>query len=294
MAFSGGLPTFWVLMGDARSYTNFGIPTFSGFFNMIRMFIVIALVICAIHKVPTPKYITYFLIFSFCAELNRASIFFAVTGSVSAFLLFNKLRFRNFWKMSMVVVLFVASFSFIAEFREQVRGDYADPRDYFTDDVGDLGAVLYIGLYFLSPLNNLYYQYDIGIEPTYTPYYTLSSILPTVIREQVFTDKVRSTELASDAFNTSPYVADIISDYGFVGGLYVITIIQFLICYVFIRASRRSLEHSLMYCVLWGATLISVFTNLYFSLIVLAFPLLIAIFSRYKKRFIIDYGRRHF
>ena len=118
--------------------------------------------------------------------------------------------------------------------------------------------------------------------------------MPTVIREQVFTDKVRSTELASDAFNTSPYVADIISDYGFVGGLYVITIIQFLICYVFIRASRRSLEHSLMYCVLWGATLISVFTNLYFSLIVLAFPLLIAIFSRYKKRFIIDYGRRHF
>ena len=292
VVFSGGLPLFWVLVGDVRTYSSFGIPTFSGLFNMIRMFIVIASVLCAIHKAPIPKYIIYALIFSFCAELNRASILFATLGSVGAFLLFNKLIFRNVLKISMITALFVASFAIIAEFREQGRGNYLDPGEYFSEDVGKFGAVLYVGLYYLTPLNNLYYQYSIGMEPTYTPYFTFRSILPTVVRDQIFTGKTRSVELASDAFNTSPYVANIISDFGLGGGLFVITIIQFLSCYVFIRASRGSLEHSLMHCVLWGATLISVFTNLYFSLIVLAFPMLIAMFSRYKRRYIIDYGLR--
>lgn len=287
VVFSGGLPLFWVLMGDVRTYSSFGIPTFSGLFNMIRMFIVIASVICAIHKIPTPKYITFVLVLSFCAELNRASILFALLGLVGSFLLFNKLIFKNFFKMTMVVLIFVASFSFIAEFREQGRGHYNDPANYFSADVGQFGAVMYVVLYFLTPLNNLYYQYSLGMEPSYTPYFTFQSLLPTILREKVFDGgKERSVELASEAFNTSPYMANIIADFGLGGGLLVITIIQFLSCYIFIRAARFSLEHTLMHSILWGATLLGVFTNLYFSLIVLAFPLLIAIFSRYKRRYI--------
>jgi oligosaccharide repeat unit polymerase len=287
VAASGGLPVFWVMMGDVRTYSNFGVPTFSGLLNMIRMFMVVAIMICAVNKAPTPKYISLILIFSFIAELNRASILFALLGAVGAFLLFNKLRVINFLRIGLVAILFVMSFGFIAEFREIGRGGYVSPADYFNVDVAKFGAIMYVLLYYATPLNNLYHQFSLGIEPTYTPYFTLQSLLPTVVRDLFFTgETVYSVEFVSDAFNTSPYIANIISDFGLVGAAMVVSIIQFLCCYVFIRAARSSLEHCLLASVLWGATTLSVFTNLYFTLIVVAFPLLITIFSRYKRRYI--------
>ena len=278
------------MAGDVRTYSNFGVPTFSGLLNMIRMFMVVAIVICAVNKAPTPKYIALILIFSFIAELNRASILFALLGAVGAFLLFNKLRVINLLRIGLVAILFVMSFALIAEFRELGRGGYVSPSDYFNVDVAKFGAIMYVVLYYATPLNNLYHQFSLGIEPTFTPYFTFQSLLPTVVRDQFFTgDTVYSVEFASDAFNTSPYVANIISDFGLVGAAMVVSIVQFLCCYVFIRATRLSLEHCLLASVLWGATALSVFTNLYFTLIVVAFPLLITIFSRYKRRYIKSY-----
>lgn len=284
---SGGLPIYWVLNGEIRTYSSFGIPTFSGFINMIRMFIVIAFVICTTFKVPVPKYIILIILFSFCAELNRASILFGILGGAGAFLLFNKLRFLNMLKMLGVVALFLISFSFIAEFRELGRGGYISPSEYFNADVAAYGAALYVVLYYATPLNNLYYQFSLGLEPTYTPFFTFQSLLPTVIRDQIFTgETIYSVEFASSAFNTSPYIANIISDFGLMGAAVIVTILQFLCCYVFIRAARLSLEHCLMASLLWGATALSVFTNLYFTLIVVAFPILIIIFNNYKRRYI--------
>lgn len=287
IAASGGLPLFWVMAGDVRTYSSFGIPTFSGLFNMIRMFIVIAIVICAVNKSSTPKYITLILIFSFIAELNRASILFALLGAVGAFLLFNKLRPVNLLKISLAAIFFVVSFAFIAEFREAGRGGYVSPSEYFNVDVVKFGAIMYLPLYYLSPLNNLYYQFSLGFEPTYTPYFTFQSLLPTVIRDIVFNAKTEySVEFASEVFNTTPYIANILSDFGLIGSVFVVTIIQFVCCYTFIRATRLSLEHCIFSSVLWAATALSVFTNLYFSLIVVAFPVLIIFFSRYKRRYI--------
>lgn len=293
--FSGGLPIFWVLAGDVRRYADFGVPTFSGFLNMIRMFMIIASMICFCQKKFVPSYIVYFLVFSFCAELNRASILFALLGASAAFLIFNKVTIKNFIKLILASALFIVSFSFIAEFREQGRGGYSDPGQYFVNGSSETGASSYVALYFLTPLNNLYYQYELGMDPSYTPYFTLRSIVPTVIRERLFADqKVRSVELASDAFNTSPYLANIISDFGVGGAYFVISLIHFLCMFVFFRAKRGSLEHMLVHCILWGATLIGVFTNLYFSLIVLLFPALVIVFSRYKRLHMVNNAKLHF
>lgn len=284
---SGGLPLMWVLAGDVRTYSDFGVPTFSGLLNMLRMFMVVAVVTCASHKVMTPRWISIIIAASLIAELNRAAILFALLGAVGAFLLYNKLRLINLLRVGLVAGLFVTCFAYIAEFRELGRGGYVPPSDYFSIDVVGFGASMYILLYYVTPLNNLYHQFSVGIEPTFTPFFTFQSLLPTVVRDLIFTgDTVYSVEFASEVFNTSPYIANIISDFGLIGGAIVISIIQFFCCYVFFRAVRGSLEHALMAPVLWAATALSVFTNLYFTLVVVAFPALVYFFSRYRSRYL--------
>ena len=283
--YSGGLPVIWVLLGEDRTYSNFGMPTFSGLLNMVRMFMLISIVICNTNKIKVPNYILIIIILSLGAELNRAAILYGILVSISSFLLFNKLKIKNLMKLFGGFVSFIIIFTFIAQFREAGTGNYSSPDDYFNTDVAIFGAMPYLILYYLSPLNNLYYQYSLGFEPTFTPYFTFQSILPTVIRDYIFTgDTVYSVTFASEVFNTSPYLANIIADFGMVGAFIVILIMQFIFCYVFLRASRNSLSHCLMHSMIWGATALSCFTNLYFSLVMLLFPILILIFNRFKKR----------
>ena len=146
---------------------------------------------------------------------------------------------------------------------------------------------MYVVLYYISPLNNLYYQYSLGFEPSFTPYFTFQSLLPTVVRDQVFTeDTIYAVNFASEVYNTSPYLANIMADFGMGGTLFIVGVMQFLFCYVCIRANRNSLSHCLMHCVIWAATALSCFTNLYFALIFVLFPVLILIFNRYKRRYV--------
>ena len=285
--FSGGLPIIWVLLGESRTYSDFGIPTFSGMFNMVRMFILISLVICMTNKVPIPKYIAIIMALSLFSELNRAAIMLGLLVVMASFLMFNKLKTKSLLKMLGGVLLFIIIFAFISEFRELGRGNYNSPSDYFNEDVAGLGASMYIVLYYVTPLNNLYHQYSLGFDPSYTPFFTLNTLLPTVIRDQIYTgDTVYSVNFASEVFNTTPYLANIIADFGMGGASIIIVVMQFLFCYVCIRANRNSLSHLLMHCMIWSATVLSVFTNLYFALIFVLFPVLIAIFSRYKRRYI--------
>jgi len=233
------------------------------------------------------KYITIIIVLGLFSELNRAAILLGLLVVVGAFLMFNKLKTKNLLKMLGGAVSFLIIFAFIAQFRELGRGDYTSPADYFNADVAGVGAVMYVVLYYVTPLNNLYYQYALGFDPSFTPYFTFQSLLPTVIRDQVFTgDTVYSVNFATEVFNTSPYLANIIADFGMGGALFIVGVMQFLFCYVCVRANRNSLSHCLMHCMIWGATALSCFTNFYFALVFVLFPVLIAIFARYKRRYV--------
>ena len=52
--FSGGLPILWVINGDERSYLDFGVPSFSGFLNTIRAFLLMSCVI--VYFLLKPRY----------------------------------------------------------------------------------------------------------------------------------------------------------------------------------------------------------------------------------------------
>lgn len=287
--YSGGIPFLWQLMGDPRTYSNFGIPTVGGFINMTRVFMLSSCVIFYLYKIPVPKLTFVLLLMSLILGLDRASILFAFLAMLCTFYMFNKFTFKKIVPVILLLIGLVALFGFIADFRFTGNNQMQDPSDFLNNDILPMASLLWVLLYYVTPLNNVYYNYFIGFDPSYSPYFTLQGLLPTVIRDRIFSggnDGGYSAVFATENFNTTAYVQNIISDFGFLGAYMVISIIQFYVSYIFRKAKNQSTFHLLIYPSLFSAVVLSVFFNMFFSLVVVMYPLLTYLFMKYRVLYI--------
>ena len=73
--FSGGIPIYWQLNGDERSYGDFGIPTFTGMVACLRLILVVIFI--AKDKRNSLDWVMLFVVFSsVIAELSRGNAFY--------------------------------------------------------------------------------------------------------------------------------------------------------------------------------------------------------------------------
>jgi oligosaccharide repeat unit polymerase len=290
--YSKGLPLMWILLGDSKTYVDFGVPTLTGLLNMFRAFLsVFAYIIW--RESREKKYLfflVFFLISAFIFEANRGGGLVLLLHIVGYFFFSHRIRLRDSIKIIFSTFVLMLFLGLMEQFR------YANNDRYnISDKFRNLGltdsepALLQIYLlpavlYITTPVQNLNNTIINLPEPNYFPYYTIASLLPSVIREKIFVAEEKDYgALLSEVYNTTGYYTPIIRDFGYFGAFLVAILIQLIISYIHIKAKASGQYFfRLLYPPMFMCVILSPF-NLYFTnLVVVSYPLLCYIFIKSK------------
>ncbi len=283
IVYSGGLPIVWLVVGSGKSYADFGVPTLTGFLNMMRAFALSGALLLYLQT-GRRKYLLLplFMLFTAVCEVSRGAIMVLLSHALGIVFLRRSPTLWGIVRLVTLMALFVIGFGILGEFRgssldtEGLAGDQA----FFVDlPVG----VFFVFIYMVSPLNNLYYAAD-TITPSFTPYYTSMALFPSVIRAILFpqTDQY-PVELALESFNATTFYSPLVADFGWVGAFILVCFIQWVCSYLHVRARQGSQFHTLAYPAFFMSVLLSVFYMYFFALVTVLYPVLASIFLRFRR-----------
>lgn len=284
IAYSRGLPIIWSLTGDPRGYAEFGIPTVSGFANMLRAFAgVVAIYLFHTTRERTYLLTWFILLMTVAAEISRAGVFVFVAHGISAYLVLNAIRLRT------LMILLAAGGVLIGGFVAlgQVRGIVMTTSMF--GDVGDVFGSAPLGLfwswaYLVSPLANVNQAAITDLAPHYFPYFTLQPVFPTVLRALIYPTAVYPVPLVADSLNATSMYGPLVADFGFAGATLAMSLFQGFASYSYVQAKRGQLLHILLYPALFTAIVLSVFYIYILQLAILLFPVLCIWLMRYLAR----------
>jgi len=275
--FSGGFPLLWLLTGDSRNYTDFGIPTFSGLLNMIRCFLS-TLLIFLLSK-DTKSSCLYLLILTFLIfsvlllELSRGNAIFLFLHVFTAFILFRKKSIFKFLFSSILIILTGIPLFYLIKMVRTTEG----LETLFSAEIITFGFFEPILNYIFYPLLNLNLYFQDIILFNFEPNYSLSGFVPTFIRQSFF-DSGNYGQLVNEAFNTSTFFVPFLIDYGVIFTLIIVSIIYSYCYLVFYYVNNNSVFAVLMYPSLVASLYLSIFSLYFTTLVVILYPSLVLLF----------------
>jgi oligosaccharide repeat unit polymerase len=283
IVYSGGLPIIWVFTNPAKAYGDFGVPTLTGLLNMVRAFILSGY--CLLYmQTRRPRYllVPLFMLFTALCEISRGAIMVLLCQLLGVMLLKRKVSLGGVLKLAVFSVVVVLGFGALGDFRgTPLESEGLTNQEWLLKaPTGVLFAITYL----VSPLDNLYYGAQ-SLHPSYSPYFTLATVLPTIIRSVLFPDVGNGTypiELVVEGFNATSFYSPLAADFGWFGAGVVTAGLQAVCAYVHVRAKRGSLFYTLVYPPLFMCVLMSVFYMYFFSLVTVCYPLLVMLFVRYR------------
>lgn len=284
---SDGLPIMWIITGDSRTYVDFGVPTLSGFLNMVRAFIFAVCVLLYIRRDHAIKklylWLLAVLLLSSLAEMARGNMLVLLLHGVAAWLIVTPIRFRALFHVAWILIVFILAFGLMGDLRNENSSAVLG----FVDE-DSIFAVLPSGflwafLYFVTPAINVSYALAQGIEPLYAPFFSVQSLLPTVIRDSVFEAGVYPIQLKIEAFNATSFYAPLLADFGVIGSAMIVLLLQIIVAYLHVRAVRGSLFHLLIFPAFYMSVVLSVFYMYFFSLVTVLYPLMAVAYVSYRR-----------
>ena len=281
--YSGGLPVIWSLMGIAKSYGDFGIPTLGGFNNMLRCFLGVIFILLFVQTRRWIYLCGWFLfLLLYLAEVTRGGLFVFLGHSVAIFLLTARMTFRR--ALLTVGFLLVGGIGFMG--LGALRGINFSASDFVESGYslsGVSSGIFGIWIYVTTSLGNLNYAASLGLQPTFLPINIVTPIFPTVIRG-VLLPHTYPIPLVTPYFNTTTLYAPLVADFGFLIATIVVSGFQALASYVYLRACRGSVFHLLLYPPLFVSLALSIIYIYMLSLVVLAYPWLCVWYRNYILR----------
>lgn len=277
---SGGLPFYWYLIGNGKTYFDFGINGLHGFCNAV--YFIILCNIFMVKKCIRSKKLTYGLLILFLWPIlvvSRQVFLVAVMNLFFLFCVTTRVSIKIVIKSLIIVFLLIIGFGYLGDFRtgHDKFIELAQPKyDWLTElPSGFLWGLIY----FTSPIANLQIVFENAV-PTNEPYLTLGKVLPSPLRNVVF-ESAESADVMSDnlitaAFNVSSYMADFYIDGGFVYLILFTFVLGGMSRYIYMKMiSRCSYFFLIAYSLLCQMHFFSVFYNHYMYLPVM-FTIIIA------------------
>ena len=189
------------------------------------------------------------------------------------YLLIERKKLKIFFRIGLLFVGLSGIFTILAF----VRGAGSDYTDFLLEGAVGYSFFTWPLLYFLSPLNNLYGNFE-NLSPGYYPNDVLEFVIPNEIGKLLFDKDISSNDslnLINEAFNTQPYFYPLISDFGILLAFIIIILMQIFISYVYLKALRGHLGSILMYPPLFMCLALSFFHPYPIELVVIFYPLLV-------------------
>jgi oligosaccharide repeat unit polymerase len=287
IVYSGGIPLQWVVMGgEGKNYTDFGVPTLHGVLNACYLQAVTLLFLCwSVEK--NKKYILLIglLLLWPVMMLGRGIFLSAVVQMVAVYLLMHRVRVTAVIGIAVSAVILIVLFGVLGDLR-----DTPNPFDYLVEDQAkDLfdilpSGFLWVYVYATSSLNNFLANVD-SVVPAGLPVYSMSNMFPSVIRTAFGMDPRNDLfEFVDQNLNTSTVYAGAVSDFGPIGGVILVYVIQQVASNYYSKAGSMDISGILGYSVMFQVLLFSVFYDMFFLLPTLMQLFLIAIgFNRCSK-----------
>jgi oligosaccharide repeat unit polymerase len=286
--FSGGLPIYWVISGDSRTYGDFGLPSLGGLGNMIRAFVLSVCFVIYFHtesinKLKFLKIGLFLLASAFILETGRGNGIVLLLHAVAFLALFNKVTLLGIAKLVVSVFVLVLFLGSIQMYRYGAGIEsliiYAENSGFENKDIISLLAIPTL-LYVVAPVVNI--DLNIAVSPLikFEPYYSLQGLLPTVLRQEIFSGEKDYGLLISEAHNVSSFYIPFVRDFGVVGAFFIVTFFQIIVCYVFVKARQGSLFHFFLWPPLFMSVFLSFFSLFFTSLVVILYPFLVWFFVR--------------
>lgn len=284
---SGGLPIYWALTNASKGYADFGIPTFHGLMNALHMFCTMSVFLdYCLRKNKRKLLLVMGLLIWPVIGMSRGALVWPLLEIFGIYLLLNKVSIANILKIITTLVLFIVLFGYIGDYRQGI-----DIYDYESSIITKVASeeginyfkylpsgVFWFYLYGVSGINNVIGVIN-NLEPTYSIYPILGTLLPSIIRDNISGPSVSSWELVSQAFTASTYYSGLLVGSGIMGAILIVIILQFIIVYFYINARRGSVWAILCYGILFQSLVLSIFWDTFFSLVTIA-QILLALYFR--------------
>ncbi len=285
--YSGGIPLIWVLLGDARTHSDFGMPTFHGLFHGLLLFFVTCSFLLYRLKCQPKRNLQHVLFFFLYVVLvfNRGiAIIFAIQAVFIYIVTSEKISFAKYFKIGAGTGAAIYLFGLLGNFRSG--------GNVFSNAVSDGGAqvfgvvpesLIWFYVYATGGLNNLLYNLE-TVSPNFLPIYTLSKLLPSIGYTMLGLPQAYGTfALADGRLTVSTAFQGLVSDFGAPGILlYVPVLVLAQIAYRKCL-KRTSIVAFLFYAMFMQTIIMSPYVDTVFYLTFLLQLTLVGLFSLRNK-----------
>jgi oligosaccharide repeat unit polymerase len=262
IVYSGGIPILWLFTGSSKTYRDFGVPSVHGF----QMSLLLACAMVSFHLFlnwRTRKYliIPLFSLFWFILSITRNYLIGALLQMLFLSLSLRRPTAKTFVRILVGLAILVVFFGLIGDLRsggsDLIRA-VGRPTANFPDWLPS--GFLWAYIYLTTPLNNLFNT--IQLNPSvdeYTLVATTSQLLPSFLRNLIFTQAADQGSLVDDNLNVSTGFVGPYTDMGLAGIIFFGALIGVLSA-VFWRNRQRSF-FLLGYLFVAQAIILSIFYN---------------------------------
>lgn len=281
---SGGLPLAWAVLGVEKSYADFGLPTIGGLGGMLRAFILSACYLLWLHSdLPRQKRLKYLnfgiilILSAFVLEMARGNGVVLILHPIALHLMITRIRWITYPKWMLAAILLIIILGAIQVIRHndglnQLRL-YAESSGFYNSE--GFGVILIPAIMYTAvPIVNLDLNVDISPDLKFEPYYSIKSLVPSLIRDTIY-EQGDYGELVNDAHNVSTFYAPLVRDYGLYGAAITVTLMLLLVSLVYAKAMSGSLYFIMIYPPLFMSICLSFFFLYFTTLIVLLYPVLV-------------------
>ncbi len=284
--YSSGSPLYWILIGDTRSYAEFGIPTIRGIANLFRSFAMVGCLILFLNGSKKQRryaiYVSiYFIFTAFFNELSRGNGAVMLAHPLGFYFLIRKISFKNLFTVFLLTIFLLPFFSFLQAFR---YGDFdfnilnQQLQNAGIEDASLVSLfVTPVALYASTPIMNMDLNLQDAPDFKFSPNRSIVNLLPSFIRSFLSDDRTSEDKyglLVSEAYNTTSFLTPLIRDFGKFGALFMTLIFLSISGYIYSRAREGSVFFSLIWPAVFVSLAFSAFTLYFTSLFVVLYPLL--------------------
>jgi len=270
--YSGGLPIIWAIAGDySQNYTNYGIPTVHGFMNAIYFFIILSrFVNFMVYKDRRSLIQIILLILWSISLLSRSVIVTAFLQIIGAYLLFRRVSILRLVSIVGAIAILVIVFGLVGDFRGVATLDYLLTDEGITVFEYLPSGFLWVYVYLTSPISNVIANID-NVSPNYIPYFSIINLVPSFLRGDVVqSGSMWSWSLIQENLNVSTMFQGYLLDFGIIGTIFIVSIIQVSIIKIYLMAKRRKIGCIIAASVLFQCIICSVFVDFFSSLVYLS------------------------
>ena len=285
--YSGGIPFIWALMGNGeKNYTNFGIPSAHGILNACYLQAIVMRFYCWLidHRKKDAVLILILLIWP-VLMLGRGILLGALIQMTALFLMNNRISIKGLLKITALILLIIYIFGILGD----IRGSH-NPFEYLiTDESKNIfnslpNGFIWVYVYITCGINNIFHNIDL-VNPSYLPVYSITNMIPSVLKSLLNIDpRADSFTFVDNNLNISTNYAGALSDFGPIGAMIFIYIIQQLISNTYVKARYGNLPYLMAYTAMFQVLVFSAFYDLFFLLPTLMQFFIAYIFSCYLKR----------